>query len=85
MGAPRKSFTDIDSGTSGVVAEGLKELRSLDSFINCLVRRCMTDYDAQTAIELLYGFVANVGRRLAFNHSLLLVAPLCLRLSRTGS
>ena len=52
MGVPRRTITDIDSGTSEVVAEALKELRSLGSFINCLVRHCMTGYDAQTAMGL---------------------------------
>ena len=42
MGVPRRSFTDIDSGMSEVVAEALKEPRSSSSFINCLVGRCMT-------------------------------------------
>ena len=52
MGVARRRITDIDSGTSEVVAEALKELRSLSSFINCLVRRYMTCYGAQTAMGL---------------------------------
>ena len=50
MGVTRRSFTDIDSGTSEVVAEALKELQTLSSFINYLVGRCMTGYDDRTAI-----------------------------------
>ena len=72
MGVPGSSFTDIDSGTSEVIAEALIMLEKPAKFEfahRLLGGALHGGLGALNNDRSIIGFLANSGRRLRFKHS----------------